>query len=81
MLNLQTSIQSRRIYGIELRERNYPEFTGKYNAYVEIYGALENQYIGLIEIPLKMNVSPEDLPELLNMIPDFIMHDYTVSKF
>lgn len=54
-----------RTYGIELRERNYPRFEGRYNAYMAIYGQLSETYLGTIESPMAMDITPDDLPQLL----------------
>lgn len=61
-----------RTYSIELRERNYPKFEGRYNAYVSVWGQLSGDYLGNIEKPLKMDVSKEDIPALLLNAEQFI---------
>lgn len=83
MLNAFSILKNSRTYSIELRERNYPKFEGRYNAYVSIYGQLSGQYLGNIETPLKMDISPEDMPELLEIAENFIFENrYTpVSKW
>lgn len=62
-----------RTYSVELRERNYPTFEGRYNAYVSVYGQLSGQYLGNIDTPLKMDVCPDDVPELITAAEEFIM--------
>jgi len=65
-------IATMRTYSIELRERNYPKFEGRYNAYVSCYGQLSGQYLGNIEEPIKMNVTESDIPDLLLSAESFI---------
>lgn len=80
-MKILTVLSNSRTYGIELRERNYPTFEGRYNAYVEVYGQLTGDFIGLIEEPLKMDVVPSDLPELANMLGDFVSVPHNVSNW
>jgi hypothetical protein len=73
-MNLQlTKLDTGRTYGIELRERNYPKFEGKYNAYISVYGQLSGQFLGLIETPIKTDITEEEAPELLNIAEQFII--------
>lgn len=65
-------LSNMRTYSIELRERNYPTFEGRYNAYVGVYGQLSGDFLGLIEKPLKMDVTHNDLPELMLSAETFI---------
>jgi hypothetical protein len=83
MKNAFSILKNNRTYSIELRERNYPKFEGRYNAYVSTYGQLSGEYLGNIETPLKMDITPEDMPELLAMAENFIFENrYTpVSKW
>lgn len=55
-----------RTFGIELRERSYPKFEGKYNAYVAVYGQLTGDYLGSIPEPLAMDIAED---EAINLIP------------
>ncbi len=68
-----------RTYGIELRERNYPTFEGKYNAYIAVYGELSGDYLGSIETPVKMNVTPCEIDNLINVAEPFIYSHGRVS--
>jgi hypothetical protein len=61
-----------RTYSIELRERNYPVFTGKFNAYIAVYGQLSGEFLGLVEKPLKMDVAESEMPALLESAEAFI---------
>lgn len=61
-----------RTYSIELRERNYPTFEGRYNAYVSVYGQLSGQYLGNIEEPIAMDVTEDNLPDILLNAESFI---------
>ena len=70
-----STLNNKRTYGIELRERNYPSFEGKYNAYVSVYGQLSGQYLGNFETPLKTDITPEELPQLLEMAENFIFQN------
>ena len=70
-----STISNMRTYGVELRERNYPTFEGKYNAYISVYGQLSGEYLGNIETPLRMDVSAEDVPELLETAEAFIFEN------
>lgn len=76
-----TSLRSGNQYGIELRERNYPTFEGRYNAYIQVFGSLSNQFLGLIEEPLKFDVTPDEVPELQNMIEDFLKKNCRAGVF
>lgn len=67
-----STLKNYRTYSIELRKRNYPTFEGKYNAYVACYGQLSGQYLGLIELPIKTNITENDLPEILLGAENFI---------
>jgi len=67
-----TSLNSAKQYGIALRERNYPTFEGKFNAYVEVYGALSEKFLGYIDTPIKEDVTAQEIPQIQNMIEDFI---------
>ncbi len=58
-------VNTMRTYSIELRERNYPVFAGRYNAYMAVYGPLSGEYMGLIETPIKLDITENDVPELL----------------
>lgn len=58
-------LSNMRTYGIELRERNYPTFEGKYNAYVACYGQLSGNYLGCIDIPLAMDINESDAANLI----------------
>ena len=64
-----------RTYGIELRERNYPKFEGKYNAYISVYGQLSGQYMGCIEEPLKTDITEAESIDLLNEAEKFIYNN------
>lgn len=55
-----------RTYSIELRERNYPTFSGKYNAYIAVFGQLSGDYLGAIETPIATDILENKVPELLN---------------
>lgn len=72
MNNAFSLLSNMRTYSIELRERNYPAFEGRYNAYISCYGQLSGCYLGNIEEPLKMDVCEDDLPELLLNAESFI---------
>jgi len=61
-----------RTYGIELRERNYPTFEGRYNAYVACYGQLSGDYLGCLPTPLAMDVTPDEAPDLAIMAAEYI---------
>jgi len=76
-------LQNSRTYGIELRERNYPSFEGRYNIYVSVYGPLSGDYLGNIEQPLKMNVVEDELfnPALINEAINLIYNGHKVSIF
>jgi hypothetical protein len=76
-----STVYNSRTYGIELRERNYPTFEGRYNAYVSVYGQLSGDYLGNIEKPLKMDISKDDLfaPELINEAMELIKSGHNVS--
>jgi hypothetical protein len=64
MTTLNFSIVSNyRTYQIQLRERNYPKFEGRYNAYVNVFGQLSGDYLGTIEQPLKMDVTADCLTD------------------
>lgn len=65
-------IKTMRTYSIELRERNYPTFTGRYNAYISVWGQLSGDYLGNIEEPLKMDITENEVPELLLNAEQFI---------
>jgi hypothetical protein len=81
-MKLITSLQSGKQYGIELHERNYPKFEGRYNAYITVYGELSEQYIGKIEEPLKLDVCKDEIYNLANLIPDFIANNnYKISNW
>lgn len=58
-------VSTMRTYYIELRERNYPTFNGKYNAYMAVFGQLSGDYLGLIETPIKQDITENDVPKLL----------------
>ena len=62
-------------YGIELKERNYPKFEGKYNAYISVYGQLSGEYIGCFEEPLKMDITEDESINLLNEAEKFILNN------
>lgn len=64
---LFSTVYNYRTYGIELRERTYPKFEGKYNAYVMVFGQLSGDYLGSIEQPLKMDITED---EIFNLIPE-----------
>lgn len=67
-------ISNCRTYGIELRERNYPKFEGRYNAYVSVYGQLSGNYLGAIPEPVKMDISEDyNATELINEAERLIM--------
>jgi len=67
-------ISNFRTYGIELRERNYPAFEGRYNAYVSCYGQLSGQYLGAIPEPVKMDIGEDqDATELIAAAEKLIM--------
>lgn len=68
-------LSNMRTYSIELRERNYPKFEGRYNAYVSCYGQLSGQYLGNIEEPLKYDVDQSDIPDLLLNAENFISNN------
>lgn len=61
-----------RTYSIELRERNYPKFDGRYNAYVSVYGQLSGQFMGNIEEPIQMDITEDNVPEILERAESFI---------
>jgi hypothetical protein len=65
-------VNTARTFGLELRERNYPIFEGRYNAYISVYGQLSGDYIGNIETPLRMDVSIDELPQLLLEAEQFV---------
>ncbi len=67
-----------RTYSIELRERNYPTFEGKYNAYVSCYGQLSGQYLGNIEKPIEMDIDENNVPEILLKAENWIMDNRNV---
>ena len=73
MQNSFSILSNMRTYSIELRERNYPTFEGRYNAYISCYGQLSGDYLGNIEAPIKLDVDYSDIPELLNNAESFIM--------
>lgn len=75
MENRLSILSNYRTYGIELIERNYPEFLGKYNAYVSVYGQLSGNYMGCIEEPLKVEVTEEEIPNLLNQVEEFLKNN------
>lgn len=58
-------VATMRTYSIELRERNYPTFEGKYNAYLGVWGQLSGDYLGCIEQPIKMDITENEVSELL----------------
>lgn len=70
-----------RTYGIELRERNYPTFEGRYNAYISVYGQLTGDYLGNIETPIAMDVTPENVQDLISKAEPFIYSHSRVSVF
>lgn len=71
-------LRNMRTYSIELRERNYPTFEGRYNAYVGVYGQLSGEYMGCIDDCLKMDVAENEAPILANNAEDFInSHKYS----
>ena len=72
MTNGFSLISNMRTYSIELRERNYPTFEGRYNAYVSVYGQLSGQYLGNIEEPIAMDVTEDNLPDILLNAENFI---------
>lgn len=61
-----SNIATMRTYSVELRERNYPKFEGRYNAYINVYGQLSGEYMGMIEEPLAMDLIPENVSDILN---------------
>ena len=65
-------VNTARTFGLELRERNYPTFEGRYNAYISVYGQLSGDYMGNIETPLRMDVSIDELPQLLSEAEQFV---------
>lgn len=75
-------LHNMRRYSVNLRERDYPTFEGRYNAYISVYGQLSDKYLGDIEYPIAMDVTPDDIPFILNTInlPEFIAGQ-TVSKW
>lgn len=80
-MKILTNLKNGRTYGIELIERNYPAFEGKYNAYVEVYGSFTGDFMGLVETPLKMDVTPLELPVLANMLEEFISVSHNISNW
>lgn len=78
-----STVYNYRTYDIELRERNYPSFEGRYNAYVGVYGQLSGEYMGNIEQPLKMDIEHDELfnPELINAAMQLIQSGHKVSIF
>lgn len=75
MQNSFSLLSNYRTYSIELRERNYPTFEGKYNAYVSCYGQLSGQYLGNIELPIATNVTDQDIPQILLNAESFILEN------
>lgn len=71
-------LSNMRTYSIELRQRNYPTFEGRYNAYISCYGQLSGQYLGNIEHPIKLDVIESDVPELLINAGQFILDNRNV---
>ena len=72
-MNIKVTLLSNyRTYGIELRERNYPQFEGKYNDYISVYGQLSGQYMGCIEEHFKINITENQAPEFTKDIEQFI---------
>jgi hypothetical protein len=65
-------LKNHRTFSIELRERNYPTFEGKYNAYVAVWGQLSGQYLGAIDTPIKSDITEDEAPQLLNELEAFI---------
>lgn len=65
-------VANMRTYAVELRERNYPAFTGRYNAYIAVYGQLSGEYLGSVEMPLKMDIDENEVPALLESAEEFI---------
>ncbi len=62
-----------RTYAIELRERNYPTFEGRYNAYVSVYGQLSGQYLGAIPYSIASDITENEVPEILLNADKFVM--------
>lgn len=61
-----------RTFTVELRERNYPKFEGRYNAYVGVYGQLSGEYLGAIEQPLAMDIDESNVSDLLLTAEKFV---------
>lgn len=79
MLNSFSIVSTRRTYSIDLFERNYPSFQGRYDAYIAVYGQLSGDFVGWFGTPLKMDVTKNDMPELLRMAERFVK-DHAYSK-
>lgn len=70
-------LSNMRTYGIELRERNYPAFEGKYNAYVACYGQLSGDYLGCIETALASDITEEQAIDLVPNAEKLIFTSYS----
>jgi hypothetical protein len=65
-------VSTKRTYQIELRERNYPKFECKFNAYIAVFGQLSGDYMGSIEKPIATDITEDSVPGLLLTADKFI---------